>query len=246
MAVLLPQITKLTGVPLLWDKNIADLRASVFMQSQPASQVLIHLAFCLRLVWKREADGYRLYRPSAITRSDERQRRAWEEARSKQTEEKRQLDEFTTALLRQSHLTDEEVKDLAAKFPYVAKTLKEQPWFVVGLRVATWLTPEQWDKALERRLKLDYKEWTQTGPDPDLPVPKLDLGTVKLVEATLRQQGKEPGRVAIEKPPGRSGIDSIWVSVQPDGSLSVSVEYVFAGGFSHHIQFGLGSVRDRR
>jgi hypothetical protein len=246
LAAILPHITKATGVPLLWDKAIADLRASVFAQVQPASRVLIHLALCLRLSWRQEADGYRLYRPSALVRDDERQRQQREEARAQRIEELQQMDEFTTALLQQSHLTDAEVKTLVAKFPYVAKTVEANPWFIVGLRVATWLTPEQWDKALLRRLKFNYDEWTQTGADPDLPVPRLDPRTVKRIEDTLRQRGKEPGTIAIEKPPGRSGIDSIWVSVQPDGRLSVTVDYIFAGGFGHSRGFVFGAVRNGR
>jgi hypothetical protein len=243
---MLPQIAKATSVPLLWDKEIADLRASVFVQSQPAFRVLTHLATCLRLMWKREADGYRLYRPTALTRKDEHHRRTEEEARTQRVEEQRQLNEFTAALLRQNHLTDDEVKKIAAKFPHVAKTLEEQPWFVVGLRVATWLTPQQWDKALERRLEFNYGEWTQTGPDSNLPTPTLPPKMMEFFESSWRQSGKGHGPVAIQKQAGGSGIDSIWVSVQPDGRLSVSVQYVVSGDFRYGKQFILGSVRERK
>jgi hypothetical protein len=243
---LLTQVTQITSVPLLWDKEIGNLRASVFVQLQPASGILTHLAMCLRLAWKREADGYRLYRPTAVTREDERRRRQWEEERAKQREALRQMDEFTAALLRQHHLTDEEVKKLAAKFPHVAKILEEEPWFVVGMRVVTWLTPEQWSKAIDQALELDYKEWTLTGPDPNLPVPEVSPDTVKLIEATLRQQGQQPETITIQRQAGKSGINSIWVTILRDGRLSVEVRYVITGGFGHIRTFIFGSARGGR
>jgi hypothetical protein len=246
VSAMLPQLTKATGVPLLWDKEIADLRASAFAQAQPASRVLTYVAACLRLVWKREADGYRLYRPTALTRDDEQRRRQREERQAKRIEELRQMDEFSAALVRQSHLTDAEVKALVAKFSYVAKMVEETPGLIVGLRVITWLTPEQWDKVATDGLRLDYKEWTLTGPDPDLPAPTLTPETVKGMEEFLRRQGKEPGNIAIIKPPGRSGINNVYMRVQPEGNLVVELAYSISGGFGQEISFRLGSVRDKR
>jgi hypothetical protein len=247
IASMLPQITKNTGVPLVWDnETLGDLRASIFVQNQPASRVLVYLATCLRLAWRQESDGYRLYCPAAIAREDERLRRIREEAQARQEEKQQQFNEFTTALLRQSHLTDEEVKKLAAKFPHVAKRIEEQPWFVVGLRVATWLTPEQWDKALINRLRLEYEDWTLTGADPDLPAPTLDLKDVSMIEADLKKRGKVPGSIAIQKMPGRSGIRRIFIGIQPDGRLGVTIDYVVADEFGYSKGSIFGTVRERK
>jgi len=50
--------------------------------------------------------------------------------------------------MQQSQLTDEDVKDLATKFPTISKMIDGSKTALMGIRVLTWLSNEQIEKML--------------------------------------------------------------------------------------------------
>jgi hypothetical protein len=55
---------------------------------------------------------------------------------------------FLDTLMQQSQLTDEDVKDLATKFPTISKMIDGSKTALMGIRVLTWLSNEQIEKML--------------------------------------------------------------------------------------------------
>jgi hypothetical protein len=224
--------SKATGAPLFADDEVKILRATLLLKDQTASASLVILADCLRLSWKKERNGYRLY--CTPERSQEDQQRAisdtlsYARAQAQVEEKHRQLVGFVEQALARSHLTDDEVRQLASQYPYAAEKLEKSPWTVIAVRVASWLTPEQWEKAIDKGIWLDYPDWTLTGLDPDIPEPK-----------TSSRIG------SVYKPEGRSGIQKVYVRMQRDGTLAVAVQYRSEDGNTAIMEasrFGLGPL----
>jgi hypothetical protein len=215
---ILGSVSKATGVPLFADDEVKTLQASFLVKDQTAGTSLQVLADCLRLSWKKEQNGYRLYRLPEVTQQDQNRAMADAAAYARVMayleKEHRELTDFVAQVLARSHVTDDEVRQLAARYPRLAEAFERAPWQVVAVRVASWLTPEQWEKAMGEGIELDYKEWTLTGPDPDIPVPE-----------------SSPGLPPFYKAKGRSGIHRISVRIERDGTLVVGVEHRSEDGY---------------
>jgi hypothetical protein len=219
-AVLVP-LSKLTGVPLTCEDDVTALRVTIFLKSQPARRALAMLAGSLRLLARKESDGYRFYRPAtAVPHGDpalmaELQRQA--ELRAQKFAYQRQMSEFLIELFKQQKLSDDEVWALIRQYPAITKRMEEKPWRAVPFRVMTWLPPETWEKACGGGVFLSYKEWTAMGGDADVPTPTpaSDL---------IARHGH------LRRPSGGSGIDQIYIRSQPDGQLLIAMDYTFEDG----------------
>ncbi len=221
LPALLAPLNKSTGVPLTCEDDVTALRVTVFLKNQPARRVLAMLAGSLRLLARKESDGYRFYLSATAVRRDdpalmaELQRLA--EWRAQEFAYRRQMPEFLTELFKRQKLSDDEVWALMRQYPAVTKRMEEKPWRVVPFRVMTWFPPETWEKSSGGGVFLSYKEWTAMGGDADVPVP------------TSRPDDIERyGR--IRRPPGGSGIDQIYIHLQPDGRLHIAIDYTFEDG----------------
>lgn len=222
LPAVLAGISKATGVPLTCKDNAAALRVTVFLKNQTARRILAILANSLRLLVQKESEGYQFSRPAAQVHllndpalMAELQRQA--ELRAQKFAYQRQMSEFLTELFKQQKLSDDEVWALMRQYPAITKRMEEKPWRAVPFRVMTWLPPETWEKSSGGGVFLSYKEWTAMGGDADVPTPTpaSDL---------IARHGH------LRRPPGGSGIDQIYIHLQPDGRLHIAIDYTFEDG----------------
>jgi hypothetical protein len=57
---LLPELSKLAGVPLEADPEVADYMVFLYVRGRPLSEVMVHLADCYQMEWVPRGGGYRL------------------------------------------------------------------------------------------------------------------------------------------------------------------------------------------